>query len=71
MVTREVFKTLANSHLLKASGPDLAAVVKQPFANILPDSVRPIELDRIQALDLDTSRAPGAFDAKEFSWDFR
>jgi hypothetical protein len=47
---------------LETSGSDLAAVIQQALANVFPDRVRPVELHRIQALDLDAARASAAFD---------
>jgi hypothetical protein len=50
------------TRLPKASRPDLAAVIEQPVADIFPNRVRPVELDRIQALDLDATVTASAFD---------
>jgi hypothetical protein len=50
-----------------ATCPDLATVIEQALANILPDRVRPIELDRIKALYLDAAGAPSAFDPQQLT----
>jgi hypothetical protein len=48
----------------------LAPVVEQDLADFLPDRVRTVELDRIQALDLDGAEASQALDPKELARDF-
>jgi hypothetical protein len=47
----------------------LTTVVEQPVADIFPNRVRPIQLDRIQALDLDATRASVALDPQELARD--
>jgi hypothetical protein len=54
-----------------ASCPNLAAVIKQVLANIFPNDMRPIELDRIEALYFDTAEASSAFDPQQFTRDLR
>jgi len=52
-----------------ASCPDLAAVVEQALTDVLPDCMRTVQLDCIEALDFDAAAALGAFDSHQFAWD--
>jgi hypothetical protein len=45
----------------------LAAAVEQGLAHILPNRVRSIKPDRIEALDLDVAKTPQALDAKNLA----
>jgi len=65
------YPTRPTAVLFVASCPDLAAVVEQPLTNVLPDRVRPIQFDRIEALYLDTTGASSAFDPKQFARNLR
>jgi hypothetical protein len=49
----------------------LTAIANQALAYLAPGSVRPVEPDSIETLDLDATRAPGAFDPEQLAWDLR
>src|ERR1700704_4489135 len=51
------------------SRPDLAAVVEQALADVLPNCMRPEQLHRVEPLDLDTAEASIALDPEQFAGD--
>jgi hypothetical protein len=55
------------SILLETAGPDLAAVVEQALANVLPDRMRTEKLHGVEALDLDGPPAAPAGDPQQVS----
>jgi hypothetical protein len=59
------------SILLETAGPDLAAVVEQALANVLPDRMRTEKLHGVEALDLDGPPAAPAFHPEKFAGDLR
>jgi hypothetical protein len=57
--------------LLEPARPHLTAVVEQTLADLAPGRVLPVQLDRVEALDLDGPEAAQAADAEEFARDLR
>jgi hypothetical protein len=55
--------------LFMPSRPDLAAVVEQALADVLPNCMRPEQLHRVEPLDLDTAEASIALDPEQFAGD--
>lgn len=49
------------------SRPDLAAVVEQPLADVLPHRMRPEQLYGVTPLDLDAAEASIAFHSEQFA----
>jgi hypothetical protein len=54
-----------------ASSADLTAVVEQALTDVLPDSMRPVQLDCIEVLDFDAAATLGAFDPHQFARNLR
>jgi hypothetical protein len=46
----------------------LAAAIEQRLADIFPHRMRPVEPDRIEALDLDAAKTAQAFDTEKLPW---
>jgi len=51
--------------------PIAASLVEQALPDIFPDSMRPIEPDRIGLLDFKNAEAPLALDSEQMARDFR
>lgn len=51
------------------TGAHLAPVVEQPVADVLPDRMRAVELDRVEPLDLHRPEAAQALDTEELARD--
>jgi hypothetical protein len=52
-----------------AAGPDLAGIVQQALADILPDGFRPIQPDRVSLLYLDDALAAAARHPEHMAFD--